>query len=102
MGPSWDALGVISSPLGNIKPGVILAEAKSQIPEIYGGDCQASAASLPKIRAAMHPARGWCGCTNSDQWPGPLYQSANRIAHLYFLREKLVIPGLAGPALFHG
>jgi hypothetical protein len=92
MGPSWDALGVISTPLGNMKPGVILVEAKSHIPEIYGGGCKASAASLVKIEAALESARTWCGCETREDWLGPLYQSANRIAHLFFLREQMRVP----------
>jgi hypothetical protein len=35
-GPSWDALAIISDSEGKLRPGVILVEAKSHIPEIYG------------------------------------------------------------------
>ena len=57
MGPSWDALGIISDPGLKMKPGVILVEAKSHIPEIYGTGCQASPASLVRIQAAISDAR---------------------------------------------
>jgi hypothetical protein len=92
MGPSWDALGVVSDSLGRIKPGVILVEAKSHIAEIYGSGCQASPESLCKIEAAISHARSWCGVSTGENWLGPLYQSANRIAHLYFLHECLRTP----------
>jgi len=92
LGPSWDALGVISDSLGRMKPGVILVEAKSHIAEIYGSGCQASRKSLLKIEAAIGHARSWCGVSTGENWLGPLYQSANRIAHLYLLYERLRTP----------
>jgi hypothetical protein len=92
MGPSWDALGVIADSIGRMKPGVILVEAKSHIAEIYGSGCQASLESLIKIEAALSHARSWCGVSSDENWLGPLYQSANRIAHLYFLYDRLRTP----------
>lgn len=92
MGPSWDALGVIADSIGRMKPGVILVEAKSHIAEIYGSGCQASVDSLIKIEAALSHARSWCGVSTDENWLGPLYQSANRIAHLYFLYDRLRTP----------
>ena len=92
MGPSWDALGIISDSLGKMKPGVILVEAKSHTREIYGSGCQASPQSRRKIENAIGQARAWCGASGEEDWLGPLYQAANRIAHLYFLREQLRSP----------
>ena len=92
MGPSWDALGLISDSLGRMKPGVILVEAKSHIPEIYGSGCQASPKSLVRIQAAIDHTRAWCGVLAGENWLGPLYQSANRIAHLYWLYERIRTP----------
>ncbi len=91
-GPCWDALGVISDPAGRMKPGVILVEAKSHISEIYGSGCQASSLSRSKIEAALEETKRWCGISPESNWLGPLYQSANRIAHLYFLRQRLRTP----------
>ena len=31
----------------------------------------------------------WCEASTDADWTGPLYQSANRLAHLYFIRERL-------------
>ncbi len=92
MGPSWDALGVITDSLGRMKPGVILVEAKSHLAEVYGNGCQASPESLLKIEAAISEAQSWCEATAGQNWLGPLYQSANRITHLYFLYERLRTP----------
>jgi len=91
-GPCWDALGVISDALGKMKPGVILVEAKSHLKEIYGSGCQASPPSRAKIDAALSSAKSWCGVPETQDWLGPLYQSANRIAHLHFFLERLRTP----------
>jgi len=92
MGPSWDGLGIVSDASARIKPGVILVEAKSHIAEIYGSGCQASKESSIKIEAAIGHARSWCGALADTNWLGPLYQSANRIAHLYLLYERSRTP----------
>jgi hypothetical protein len=92
MGPCWDALGVISDPGGRLKPGAILVEAKSHISEIYGNGCQAAGESLYKIDRALAEAKEWLSVEGDADWLGPLYQYANRIAHLYFLLKKVGRP----------
>jgi hypothetical protein len=59
------------------------------VPEIYGSGCQASATSLILIKKSLAAAKRWCGAREDADWTGPLYQSANRLAHLYFIRERL-------------
>ena len=88
-GPSWDALAVTYDTDGRIRPGVILVEAKSHISEIYGIGCQANPASRDLIEKALAVAKQWCGASGDADWTGPLYQSANRLAHLYFIRERI-------------
>ena len=92
MGPSWDALGIVSDPGGKLKPGAILVEAKSHIPEIYGKGCQAAGASLGIIERSLTETKAWLGATADANWVGPLYQYANRLAHLYFLLKKAGAP----------
>jgi len=91
-GPCWDALGVISDPAGKMKPGVILVEAKSHIAEIFGSGCQATPRSRLKIESAISQVQSWYAVSTGENWLGPLYQFANRIAHLFFLRERLGTP----------
>ena len=91
-GPSWDALAVVSDLAGRIHPGVILVEAKSHIPEIYGNGCQAGPHSRGTIEKALAEAKDWCKASADADWTGPLYQAANRLAHLYFIRERLKRP----------
>jgi hypothetical protein len=88
MGPCWDALGVISDPDGRLKPGAILVEAKSHISEIYGNGCQAAGAPLYKIDRALAETKEWLRVEGGADWLGPLYQYANRIAHLYFMLKQ--------------
>jgi hypothetical protein len=91
-GPCWDALGIVSDSKGMLRPGVILLEAKSHIPEIYGSGCQAGPHSFALIERSLAAAKQWCGARADANWTGPLYQSANRLAHLYFIRELLRRP----------
>lgn len=92
MGPSWDALGIVSEPTRRIRRGAIILEAKSHIREIYGNGCQAGAGSLPKIDRALSETKAWLGVNSAGDWMGPLYQYANRLAHLYFLLKKARTP----------
>ena len=89
MGPCWDALGMIYEPNGHLKPSPVLVEAKSHINEIHGGGCHATAESLQKIERALAETRQWLGIDGDPDWRGHLYQYANRLAHLYFLRKKV-------------
>ena len=83
-GPCWDALGKIILNEGRL--GCILIEAKSHVNEIYGNGCGASGASLQQIQGALNRTKKWIGVVSDADWTGKLYQSANRYAHLYFLR----------------
>lgn len=89
-GPHWDALGIVE--LAGGRGGPLLLEAKSHVPEVYGGGCQASPASRAKIDGAFRATKKWLGVPESADWTGPLYQSANRLASLYFFREVAGIP----------
>jgi hypothetical protein len=80
-GPCWDALA-------RIEGGCILIEAKSHVAEIYGGGCKVSSSeSMGKIQEALEETKSWLGVSSNVDWMGRLYQSANRYASLYFLRE---------------
>jgi hypothetical protein len=79
-GPCWDALARIDG-------GCILIEAKSHVSEIYSGGCKASPESMQKIQSALDSAKKWLNVPQDVDWKGRLYQSANRYATLYFLRE---------------
>ena len=67
--------------------GCVLVEAKSHVSEIYGNGFGASGASLQQIHRALYRTKEWPGVAHDADWTGKLYQSANRYAHLFFLRE---------------
>lgn len=81
-GPRWDALGRTAS--GKL----ILVEAKAYIEE--GVDFRSKAkhpASLEKIEKALAVTKDAFGAAPDASWQQPFYQYANRLAHLYFLRQ---------------
>ncbi len=79
-GPRWDALGRA----GNT---YFLVEAKANIPELIS-DCHASAPqSREMIAAAVRRTQQWLGARPRIDWLTSFYQYANRLAHLYFMRE---------------
>jgi hypothetical protein len=79
-GPRWDALARTDS--GK----VILVEAKAHVGEMVSRT-RASPESLSKIRAAIEKTKAAFGVGDDFNWESPFYQYANRLAHLYFLRE---------------
>jgi hypothetical protein len=80
-GPCWDALARLDG------GGCVLVEAKSHVPELYGNGCGAADGSLALIQSALVWTKAWLDVSQDTDWLGPLYQSANRLAYLYFLRE---------------
>lgn len=82
-GPCWDALAqVTGSP-----EGVVLVEAKSHVSELEGS-CQAkSPASRARIQASLACTKRRLGVDPNKEWMSGHYQSANRYAHLFFLRD---------------
>lgn len=94
-GPCWDAIARFGD-------GCILIEAKSHVQEVYGNGCGAKKSSLSRIEAALNETKLWIGASVGTSWTGKLYQSANRYAHLYFLREKCSIPAYLLNVYFTG
>ena len=81
-GPQWDALGICGNE-------VILVEAKANIPEMVSpGTAAKSAKSINKIKASLDDVKKYLNINNDIDWTGTFYQYVNRIAHLYYLREK--------------
>jgi hypothetical protein len=84
-GPHWDALAKVDI-AGN--SGAIVVEAKAHLTEVYDKKgVGASPASRKIIEASLRRTCEWLKVPYGPTWTGSLYQSANRLAHLYFLRE---------------
>jgi hypothetical protein len=88
--------------LARTDDGCILIEAKSHVREIYGNGCGAGATSRAKIVSALDATKAWLGVSAAIDWTGRLYQSANRHAHLYFLREIVRVPAFLVDVYFVG
>ena len=81
-GPQWDALGVSGDE-------IILVEAKANIPEMVSpGTGAKNPQSIKKIRNSLDEVKKYLSVSDSIDWTGTFYQYVNRIAHLYYLREK--------------
>ena len=81
-GPQWDALGVSDDE-------IILVEAKANIPEIVSpGTSAKNPESINKISISFDKVKKYLNISNDIDWTGTFYQYVNRIAHLYYLREK--------------
>ena len=80
-GPKWDGLARTSG--GRF----VLVEAKANIPEFNSDPSRASPASLRRIQGAFAETKAFLKVRWETDWSRCFYQYANRIAHLYFLRE---------------
>ena len=81
-GPVWDGLARASDGRR------LLIEAKANIPEFDTSPTDASGKSLCKIEKAFHETRECLKVRSDTDWTKCFYQYANRIAHLYFLKEQ--------------
>ena len=74
-GPVWDGLAVTQQ-----SQRFVLVEAKSYPEEVEGNGCKAALESrtYKQITRALDATANWLGIARSDDWLGPLYQSANR------------------------
>ena len=80
-GPVWDGLARTSAGRS------LLIEAKANIPEFDSSPTRASARSLTKIEEALEETRTFMRVTATTDWTRCFFQYANRLAHLYFLKE---------------
>ena len=90
-GPQWDALGRAAHIGQPDEPKqVFLIEAKAHVGEIVSPPCKAaSQKSASLIRDSLAETKDYVHSASEADWAGYFYQYTNRLAHLYFLREKL-------------
>ncbi len=80
-GPVWD--GLARTDRGDL----ILVEAKAHIPELVSTPTGARGKSLVKIQESLDKTKLFYGSRSGGDWATCFYQYANRLAHLYLLRE---------------
>ena len=80
-GPRWDGLACTKD--GKL----ILIEAKAHIEESVDYRSKASANALARIEKRLDEAKAAFRANPDASWYSPLYQIANRLAHLYYLAE---------------
>lgn len=85
-GPNWDGLGKTSE--GKI----ILLEAKSHSGEQLSKTHAKNSKSIDLIKRSLAATRKYFEVENNSDWTKKYYQYANRLAHLYLLRELNQIP----------
>ncbi len=78
-GPRWDGLAC------TVDGKLILVEAKAYIEEAVDYRSKASPDALRRIEERLEEAKSAFRATKDACWNTPLYQVANRLAHLYYL-----------------
>lgn len=81
-GANWDGLATTD------KGEIILVEAKANIAELVSSPSGAGEKSMKLINKSLQETKVYLNKTNEIDWTGKFYQYTNRVAHLYFLREK--------------
>jgi hypothetical protein len=69
-----------------------LVEAKGNLRELISPASQASPGSMARIEQSLAETKDYLSISDDIPWTGRLYQYANRIAHLYYLRIINEIP----------
>lgn len=85
-GPQWDALGHIEG------KAYFLVEAKAHVSEIISSSQAQSPASKALIEKSLNETKSFLNLKPYVDLTRGLYQYANRLAHLYFLRELNDVP----------
>ena len=108
-GPQWDALGLSNEMT------VLLVEAKAHVGEMASSCSAAAPTSLALIKRSLDATKRAMGVHEAADWMNGYYQLANRLAHLWFLRERGVdarlvllqftgetgMPTASSPAAYH-
>lgn len=84
-GPCWDGLAITS------RGDLLLVEAKANIPEL-ASTCKAGTKAQTLIRSSLDETAQFYGAPSTAAWTQDYYQYANRLAHLYLLRELNDLP----------
>ena len=90
---NWDAVGWISE---EPHSELLLLEAKAYVGELESTCGATEFDSIQKIDRALDKAKGFLGADPKSDWKQGYYQTANRVATLYFLTKE----GIAARLVF--
>ncbi len=84
-GPVWDGLAKMDDDT------ILLFEAKAHISELFGIGMKARAKESRELALnALKTTADYIGANYDERaWTDSMYQTANRLAHLYFLNQKI-------------
>lgn len=93
-GPHWDGLATLWRQESSTVVGYLLIESKSYPDEMLGSGCTAESDSGPYrlIKKSLNETAQWAQPSTDAAWLGPLYQYANRLAHVHFLQQETGLP----------
>jgi hypothetical protein len=77
-----------------------LVEGKSYPAELLGGGCKAAEPARTRIEMSLNAAKARFNARPNADWLGPLYQYANRLAHVHFLRDMCGVPAFLANLCF--
>jgi hypothetical protein len=86
----WDAVARLHGKEGQLGP--LVVEAKSHALELRSTCAAQDEDSVGRINAALTETKRCLGVSDLVDWHAPHYQMANRLAFLYYLRQRSGIP----------
>lgn len=86
LGPVWD--GLARTDRGDL----LLVETKAHIAGLIGNPIRAGGRSFAQIYESLEATKRFCRAPAAAEWTGVFYPYANRLAHLYWLRERKRLP----------
>ncbi len=91
LGNCWNGLGLLPQGRG-ARPGLLLVESRSRLEEIDEPGWRLPARSSQLIHETLRETQQWLNAAETDDWTGPLYRTANQLAHLHLLRNHMGVP----------
>lgn len=85
----WPRGGAVWDGLALTEGGPVLVEAKAHVAEFFSSPCAAEAeTSRQRIAASLAACKTALGADQRSDWMRCFYQYANRLAHLWWLRQQ--------------
>jgi hypothetical protein len=99
-GPVWDAVAAVPGTSG--RRGILLVEAKSHLAELKSSGTAAEGERLALIERSLVEVKEALGVPTDTPWTMRYYQTANRLAYLWFMRERAGVDAWMASVYFVG